>query len=45
MHCIVIGMDDEGEKRCVDGNVVIKDVVIANDSVDVDFSDVEKYRK
>ena len=43
--CIIIGMEDEGEKRRVDGNNVIKDVVVSDDLVDGDCSDAEKYRE
>ena len=41
---VVICMEDEDEKYFVDGNNIIKDVVIADDSVDADFYDAEKER-
>ena len=41
----VIGMQDESKKRCVDGNNINKDVVVADDSLDADCSDAEKERE
>ena len=37
-----LGMEDYDEKRCIDGNNIIKDVVVADDSVDEYCSDAEK---
>ena len=43
--CIAACAEDENEKRCIDGNDVVKDFVLADDSVDADCSDAEKERE
>ena len=42
--CVVVGVEDEGVKRGVDGNNIVKDVAIAvaDDLVGTDCSDAEK---